>query len=205
MSEAVWEFGEDVRQSLDVLRATGWENRAQLTRALGASEKLTRALRERYEATWTPDACAKKPLPELPGFPGTICVTQRGWLHIRLDTLLPHCRYETPSVLSDTLALLLDGCARSGPLPFFRRAFVAVEEWSDIDTRRVFDQDNKGWKAIPNALKGAVAEDDDQYSMELALLARRSRENCCHIFVLDAADAAAFFAWRAGQRGYPGP
>ena len=34
----------------------------------------------------------------------------------------------------------------------------------------MFDQDNKGWKAIPNALKGLVVEDDDQQSLELALL-----------------------------------
>ena len=34
----------------------------------------------------------------------------------------------------------------------------------------MFDQGNKGWKAIPNALKGLVVEDDDQQSLELALL-----------------------------------
>ncbi len=30
------------------------------------------------------------------------------WLHIRLDTLLPHCRYQTPDYLSDTISRLLD-------------------------------------------------------------------------------------------------
>ena len=195
------EFSREVLCALGVLESAGWDNLSQLARALGASEHLTRALRERYEASCPKQPQGKKPLTELPGFPGAICVTRRGWLHIRLDTLLPHCRYETPSLLSDTLALLLEGCARSGPLPFFSRALVVIEEWSDIGDRRVFDQDNKGWKAIPNALKGVVTEDDDQYSMELALLARRSRENCCHICVLDAADAADFFAWRAGRHG----
>lgn len=191
--------------ALDVLESTGRDNRSQLTKALRASEELTRLLRERHERLWRPEQTAKPPYPDVPALSGAIRTTEYGWLHIRLDMLLPHCRYETPLFLTDTITRLLDGFARRAPLPFFRRAFVAIEEWSDIDTRRVFDQDNKGWKAIPNALKGVVTEDDDQYSMELALLSRRSRENCCHIFVLDAQDADAFFAWRTGQYGeYPG-
>jgi hypothetical protein len=40
-----------------------------------------------------------------------------------------------------------------------------VDEHSSINCRRVFDQDNKGWKAIPNALKGRVIPNDDQYSL----------------------------------------
>ena len=51
-----------------------------------------------------------------------------------------------------------------------RKAILIIDEHCDLKNRQVFDQDNKGWKAIPNALKGLVVEDDDQQSLELALL-----------------------------------
>lgn len=44
-----------------------------------------------------------------------------GWLHITLHTLLPHCRYQTPNWLSDTIRRLLDGyeaCGKELPLLF---------------------------------------------------------------------------------------
>lgn len=66
----------------------------------------------------------------------------------------------------------------------------------------MFDQDNKGWKAIPNALKGLVVEDDDQQSLELALLSTSDSEAACHIYVMDADDAGEFFSIRSGQYGY---
>ena len=36
------------------------------------------------------------------------------WLHIQLNTLLPHCRYQTPAWLSDTIRRLLDDFERRG-------------------------------------------------------------------------------------------
>lgn len=78
-----------------------------------------------------------------------------GWLHIVLKTLLPHCRYQTPAWLSDTIHRLLDEYENSGRrLPYFQNALLVIDEHSCIEGRHVFDQDNKGWKAISNAIKG---------------------------------------------------
>ena len=59
-----------------------------------------------------------------------------------------------------------------------------IDEHCDIAARQVYDQDNKAWKAISNALKGRVVADDDQYSLGVCLLSRRSSEAECHIYVL---------------------
>ena len=75
-------------------------------------------------------------------------------LHITLNTLLPHCRFKTPSYLSDTITRLIeDHRASGGRIPFFRKAILIIDEHCNLKNRQVFDQDNKGWKAIPNALK----------------------------------------------------
>ena len=37
-----------------------------------------------------------------------------GWLHITLNTLLPHCRYQSPNWFSDTISRLLDGYEACG-------------------------------------------------------------------------------------------
>ena len=78
----------------------------------------------------------------------------------------PHCRYQTPLWLTDTIRRLLDGFEAGGnTVPYFReRAMLVIDEHSEIAGRRVFDQDNKGWKAVCNALKGRAIPDDDQYN-----------------------------------------
>lgn len=87
-----------------------------------------------------------------------------GWLHIQLNTLLPHCRYQTPEWLSDTIRRLLDEYESSGStLPHFKSAMLVIDEHCGIDGRHIFDQDNKGWKAVSNAIKGRLIPDDDQY------------------------------------------
>lgn len=123
------------------------------------------------------------------------------WLHIRLNTLLPHCRYQTPAWLSDTIRRLLDGYEADGnQLPYYRsRALLVIDEHSDIGGRKVYDQDNKGWKAVCNALKGRAIPDDDQYTLAVALVSKRSSENVCHITLMDMADAADFFAFHSGD------
>jgi hypothetical protein len=68
-----------------------------------------------------------------------------------------------------------------GTLQFYQTALLVIDEHSAIDSRRVLDQDNKGWKAIPNALKGLVIADDDQFSLGVALISTWDREKCCHI------------------------
>lgn len=119
-----------------------------------------------------------------------------GWLHITLNTLLPHCRYQPPNWLSDTISRLLDGYEACGKeLPFYRRAFLVIDEHTAIGGRHIFDQDNKGWKAISNAIKGRLIPDDDQHTLAVALLSTKVKEqDCCHITVLPQSDAHDFFA-----------
>ena len=40
-----------------------------------------------------------------------------GWLHIQMNTLLPHCRYQTPEWLSDTIRRLLDEWEQTSLFP----------------------------------------------------------------------------------------
>lgn len=129
---------------------------------------------------------------------GRIEVNEFGWLHIQLNTLLPHCRFAPPLWLTDTITRLLDQHERSrGKLPLLDHALLVIEEHCDVDSRQVFDEDNKGWKAVSNAIKGRLVADDDQFSLSLCLLAQRSPEKICHIYVLPAHDAGDFFFMRS--------
>ena len=124
------------------------------------------------------------------------------WLHIRLNTLLPHCRFQTTGWLTDTIRRLLDEYEAQGKaLPRYERALMVIDEHSAISGRPVFDQDNKGWKAVNNAVKGRLIPDDDQYTLNVALLSQVSREDTCHITLLEQRDAADFFSLRAGDHG----
>lgn len=113
---------------------------------------------------------------------GRIEVTAEGWIHISLNSLLPHCKYKNNPYLSDTLRRLVDGFTR--PLPKYKKAFLAIIESCDYKNRRVFDQDNKAWKMIPNALKGIVIEDDDQFHLDIGLFSKFSPELACDIYVI---------------------
>ena len=75
---------------------------------------------------------------------------------------------------------------------------LVIDEHSEVDGRRVFDQDNKGWKAVCNALKGRAVPDDDQYTLAVSLLSTPSPENVCHIILMDLRDASDFFALHSG-------
>ena len=125
-----------------------------------------------------------------------------GWLHIQLNTLLPNCRFEPPLWITDTVTRLLDQIERRhGKLPMLDNALLVIDEHCDIAARQVYDQDNKGWKAISNALKGRIVADDDQYSLSVCLLSTRTPERACHIYVLPIQDAGDFFFMRSDQ--YP--
>lgn len=114
---------------------------------------------------------------------GGIEVTNQGWVHITLNTLLSNCRYKTNAYLQDTLIRLMEECDE--PLPMFKKAFLAIVEYCDYDSREVFDQDNKAWKMIPNAIKGRVVEDDEQFSLDIGLFSKISATPSCHIYVVD--------------------
>lgn len=143
---------------------------------------------------------ARAPAKEIAGYVEMLC---EDWLHIRLDTLLPHCRFQSPNWLTDTIRRLLDHYEAQGkPLPRYKRALLVIDEHSSIGGRHVFDQDNKGWKAVSNALKGRVIEDDDQYTLNVALVSKMSRETACYITLLEQRDAADFFSLRSGDHGF---
>lgn len=133
---------------------------------------------------------------------GTARVTADGWLHIALNTLLPHCTRETPVWLTDTITRLLDSLeAGKARLPWFRRALLVLDEHCDVQNRQIYDNDNKGFKAVSNALKGRLLPDDDQFTMSVALLSTSSTLPACHIYVLPLADADDFFYLRG--EGFP--
>lgn len=143
---------------------------------------------------------ARAPAMEIAGHVEILC---EDWLHICLNTLLPHCRFQSPNWLTDTIRRLLNHYEAQGkPLPRYKRALLVIDEHSSIGGRHVFDQDNKGWKAVSNALKGRVIEDDDQYTLNVALVSKMSKETACHITLLEQRDAADFFSLRSGDHGF---
>ena len=81
-----------------------------------------------------------------------------GWLDIRLNALLPHCRFSGGTqYISDTITRLLKRFRDTGgELPFFQKAFLAIVEHRPVAGCGAFDQDNKGFKAVINSLKGRV-------------------------------------------------
>lgn len=121
---------------------------------------------------------------------GEIEVTAEGWLHIKLNTLLPNCRYKTNSYIQDTLTRLLEECDK--PLPMFDKAFLAIVEYCDYDNRKVYDQDNKSWKMIPNAIKGRVVKDDEQFRLDIGLFSKISDTPACHIYVIPQTQLSEF-------------
>jgi len=143
---------------------------------------------------------AKPALPNI-RLSGKIDVNEYGWLHIELNSLLPHCRFQTPVYLTDTITRLLDDYEKRGrPLPRFDKAMLVIDEHCDIDSRMVYDHDNKAWKAIPNALKNRVIKDDDQFSLSIALTSTRSRITACHIYLFSPEDASDFFWFITDKR-----
>ncbi len=164
-------------------------------------ECATLELRQLCE-TYSPGAGGYTPKPKASYIEVTGTVEPFGyhWIHICLNTLLPHCQYQSPEWLSDTIRQLLDDYEeKGGRLPFFRRAMLVIDEHSNISGRHIYDQDNKGWKAVSNTLKGRLIPDDDQYTLSIALLATRSENNVCHITLLDLADAGDFFSLHSGN------
>lgn len=123
---------------------------------------------------------------------GSLEVTAEGWLRITLNTLLPNCRRKNSGYIGDTVSRLVKGCGYD--LPYFERAFMAIVEYCGEKNHNALDNDNKGWKMIPNALKGAVIEDDSQFVLSIGLFSKRSDIPRCEIYVLPPEDGAEFMA-----------
>lgn len=125
---------------------------------------------------------------------GHIEIAGAGWVHMQIDTLLPHCRYMPATWLTDTVRQLLTAYMKRNNFRLhFKTMLLVIDEHSDVDGRHVFDQDNKGWKAVSNALKGLVIDDDDQYHLSVHMMSCRSAENICHISLVLPDSVEAFF------------
>jgi hypothetical protein len=128
---------------------------------------------------------------------GHIQVNAYGWIMITLNTLLPNCRFDAPVYLTNTIRRLLDDYEHGDKrLPRYEKAMLVIDEHCDIAGRKVYDQDNKGWKAVSNVLKGRVIKDDDQFSLHVCLLSEYSNKFCCNIYLIDQQDAELFFNTR---------
>ena len=126
---------------------------------------------------------------------GKLEITDNNWLHITLNTLLPTCKsFKSSQYVADSITRLMNDFAKSGgELPMFEKAFIAIIERCNFQKSKSFDHDNKGYKAIPNALKGRVFQDDNQFQLSLGLFAELSDEASCHIFVLPESETGDFF------------
>ena len=121
---------------------------------------------------------------------GSIEVTDNGWLHITLHTLLPNCKYRISNYIGDTIGRLIQNCGYK--LPYFEKAFMAIVEYCNYENHNALDNDNKGWKMIPNALKGSVIEDDSQFVLSVGLFAEMSEDTRCEIYVMPPEDGSLF-------------
>jgi len=133
---------------------------------------------------------------------GSINLTDEGWLHIKLNTLLPHYKIiGGTQYISDSISRLLDIFVSSGViLPCYKKAFLGIVEHCSVDCCEAFDSDNKGYKAVVNTLKGRLFEDDNQFELSLGLFTVSDDENCCHIYVLPVEESAKFM-WLKAEGG----
>jgi hypothetical protein len=71
---------------------------------------------------------------------------------------------------------------------------VAIIEYRDSESSGgSYDHDNKGYRAVPNALKGRVFADDNQFAMSLGLFTvEDSDDPHCEIYVIDMEDIVEF-------------
>ena len=159
----------------------GWENRtAQMERLNTALERAAILSRNALELARPHVDFPQegKPAARQKNISGMIRLHDMGWLHIRLETLLPHCRFQTPAYLSDTVARLMDSLGEGGArLPYFKKAVLVIDEHCSCKSRTVYDQDNKGWKAVSNVLKGRLFPDDDQFSLGVVLVSTESEKD----------------------------
>ena len=132
---------------------------------------------------------------------GEVTRMDTGWMDIRLNALLPHCRVSGGTqYITDTIIRLLDAFqAAGGELPLWDKAFTAIVEHRLDAGCGAFDHDNKGFKAVANALKGRLFPDDNQFELSLGLFTVQDEESCCHIYVLPFGEAGDFLYRMAAE------
>lgn len=144
---------------------------------------LEKFRRDRRTAAAPKGAC-------ISGLCGSCEVTGEGWLHITLNMLLPNCRHRISGYIGDTISRLLTEYPYE--LPHFEKAFLAIVEYCNLKNHNALDNDNKGWKMIPNSLKGWVIKDDTQFDLDIGLFTKVSDNLSCEIWLMPPEDAGIF-------------
>lgn len=121
---------------------------------------------------------------------GDIDITRDGWVKITLNTLLPNCRQRISKYIGDTISRLTENFP--GELPYFETAFMAIVEYCNNKNHIALDNDNKGWKMIPNALKGSVIEDDNQFILSIGLFTKESDDLKCEVYIMPPEEGSIF-------------
>lgn len=102
-------------------------------------------------------------------------------------------RFGGTEYISDTISRLLNRFKDSGgDIPMFDKAFLAIAEHAPMEASGAFDHDNKGFKAVINALKGRLFPDDNQFEMSLGLFTAQDEDACCHIYGMPFESAGDF-------------
>ena len=105
-----------------------------------------------------------------------------------------------PQYISDCIVRLMNKFEEEGgKLPVFDKAFMAIIEHCDYRNCEAFDHDNKGFKAVQNALKGRLFPDDDQFELSLGLFTILDADTSCHIYVLPEDEAADFLCHKQAE------
>lgn len=125
---------------------------------------------------------------------GEVNILDNGWVDIRLNALLPHCKIMGGTqYVSDSIIRLLEEFAdNNGELPHFEKAYLAIVEHCPENCTGAFDQDNKGYKGVINALKGRLFGDDNQFELALGLFTFVDEDPHCHIYVMPYDEAGDF-------------
>ena len=129
---------------------------------------------------------------------GEVILMDTGWVHIKLNTLLPHYKaLGGTQYITDCITRLLDKLAQEGgQFPIFTKAYVAIIDHCDFARCDVFDDDNKSFRAVLNALKGRLYPDDNQFELSLGLFTKIDADVSCHIYILPEQEVTAFHSYR---------
>ena len=125
---------------------------------------------------------------------GEVTQLDNGWLDIRLNALLPHCKMigGTQYVFDTITKLLNKYCENGGVISCYDKAYMAIVEHCPVDCSGTFDNDNKGFRGAVNALKGRLFRDDNQFELALGLFTVIDEDTCCHIYVTPFDEAGDF-------------
>ena len=91
---------------------------------------------------------------------GHIEIAGAGWVHMQIDTLLPHCRYMPATWLTDTVRQLLTAyMQRTNFRLHFKQMLLVIDEHSDVDgdIRFPVRWRYRRWKRKSGRLQNAIS------------------------------------------------